>query len=163
MKGLLLFLSLLFVFGCSTLPKRDVMEKEVANWQLPHQPKKGEGVVYVVRPSSLGGLIRFNVFLDEHADHAEMGWNRGSQYIYFFTKPGVHKIWSVAENTKEMEFQVEANKSTIIKQNTSMGIIMARNELELVLDEVVGKYMVKKANLGTVKQIRLPRRVGYAK
>lgn len=155
MKTTLTVLLLLLLSGCSTIPKRDEMLKSVSGWELPHKPSNGEGVVYVVRPSALGGLVRFNVFLDKHDPNVEMGWTRGNQYIYFFAKPGKHKVWSIAENNAEIEFDVEKDKAIFIEQVTSMGFFMARNNLRLVGDDVTGKYLVKKAGLGKVKLTRL--------
>lgn len=43
-----------------------------------------------MRPSSLGGLIRFNAFLNDQEENSEMGYARGSQYIYFSVPPGDH-------------------------------------------------------------------------
>lgn len=153
MKKLIIF-SLLFFVGCASAPDRKTMEKALAGYELPHKPKDGEGVVYIVRPSSFGGLVRFNVFLDEHEEPNEMGWNRGSQYIYFFAPEGKHKIWSVAENNAEMEFTVKKSEPIFIKQNAEFGILFARNSLES-LGPLEGKYWIKKLNSGEVIKTRL--------
>jgi len=155
MKKIALLLSLLTLYSCSTLPKREKMVDLVKNYQLPHKPKSGEGIVYVVRPSGLGHLVRFNVFLDKHNPEDEMGWTRSNQHIYFYTSPGKHKIWSVAENNAELEFNVKEGQATIIEQITSMGFIMARNNLKEVKDEIKGKYFVMKSGLGTIKKTRI--------
>ncbi|MBL6989952.1 MAG: hypothetical protein ISR65_09245 [Bacteriovoracaceae bacterium] len=144
----LLFL-LFFLSACSMLPSKEEMEKQLVNFKLPSKPKKNKSMIYVVRPSALGGLIRFNVFLDNKKDSSEKGWNRSMQHIYFSVTPGKHKIYSKAENWAEIDIEVAKGQTKFIKQNTEFGIIMARNSLEH-LDELNGKYYVKNTSQGEI-------------
>lgn len=73
------------------------MKADVSTFQLPKLPEPGKCIVYVVRPSSLGGLVRFNVFRDDQEANSEMGYTRSSQYIHFNIPPGDHKVYSRAE------------------------------------------------------------------
>lgn len=139
----------LVLSGCATLPSPEAMKAEVAGFQLPKLPEPGKAIVYVVRPSGLGGLIRFNVFLDDQEANSEMGYTRGSQYIYFSVPPGDHRIYSKAENWAETLLSVKAGEVYFIEQTPSMGILMARNAIAPV-EEVQGKYHVKKLSLGTI-------------
>jgi len=125
------------------------MRAETATFQLPKLPDSGKAIVYVVRPSALGGLVRFNVFLNDQEANSEMGFTRGSQYIYFSVPPGDHKIYSKAENWAETLVSVKAGDIIFIQQDSSMGIIMARNSL-MKLEELPGKYHVKTLTVGTV-------------
>ena len=143
-----LSLSLFFV-GCASLPSPEVMKAETASYKLPALPSDGHAMVYVVRPSPLGGLIRFNVFVNEEKPDAEMGYTRGSQYIYFQLKPGTYKLLSKAENLAEVEVVAKAGDIIFVDQEPTMGIIMARNSLFTVPD-YQGKYHVKTLSLGTV-------------
>lgn len=43
------------------------MKAEVAAFQRPAKPTDGKAVVYMVRPSALGGLVRVKVFLNARA------------------------------------------------------------------------------------------------
>lgn len=142
-------LALTLLTGCASLPSPDAMKAEVANFQLPKLPEAGKAIVYVVRPSPMGGLVRFNVFLDDQEAQSEMGYTRASQYIYFNVTPGDHKVYSKAENWAEALVSVKAGDVIFIEQELSVGIIMARNNL-LKLEEIPGKYHVKKLTLGTV-------------
>ena len=135
--------------GCTSLPPVEQMRAEVAGYQLPKLPPEGKAMVYVVRPSGLGGLIRFNVFLNDQEANSEMGWTRSSQYIYFHMPPGQHKILSKAENWAEAVIDVKAGDIVFIQQEPTMGIIMARNNL-FKLEEIPGKYHVKTLTVGTV-------------
>ena len=135
--------------GCASVPTPEVMKSETAGFTLPKLPEQGKAIVYVVRPSGLGGLIRFNVFLNDQEPNSEMGFNRGSQYIYFNVPPGEHKLLSKAENWAEISFSAKAGDIIFVQQDTSMGIIMARNSLSMI-EELPGKYHVKTLTLGTI-------------
>ena len=135
--------------GCASVPTPEVMKTETASFQLPKLPSADRAMVYVVRPSGLGGLIRFNVFVDDKEPASEMGYTRSSQYIYFDVAPGNHTILSKAENWAEIPVVANAGDVIYIEQTPSMGIIMARNTIARI-DELPGKYHVKKLKLGTI-------------
>ncbi len=139
--------------GCATLPSQEQMAADIAGYELPQQPAAESALIYVVRPSGLGPIVRFNVFLDDKEDSSEMGYTRGSQYIYFHVSPGNHTIYSKAENWAEINIDAKPRDIIFIKQITSMGFIMARNSLEQVQD-TEGKYHVKRTSLGTIKKER---------
>jgi Protein of unknown function (DUF2846) len=135
--------------GCASLPTPEAMKAETATFKLPKTPAAGKAMVYVVRPSSLGGLVRFNVFVNDQEAASEMGFTRGSQYIYFSVPPGDHKIYSKAENWAEANVSVKAGDIVFLHQDPAMGIIMSRNNL-LKLEDYQGKYHVKTLELGTI-------------
>jgi len=135
--------------GCATLPSSEQMRAETAGFQLPKQPSPGKALVYVVRPSGIGGLVRFNVFVDSQADEAEVGYTRGGQYIYFGVDPGTRKISSKAENWAEWTIKVNAGDVIYLQQEPAFGIIMARNNI-FPVDETQGKYYVKTLDVGTL-------------
>jgi Protein of unknown function (DUF2846) len=138
--------------GCASLPPPEQMKAEVATFQLPKPPPPDKAIVYVVRPSSLGGMVRFNVFLDDEQPASEMGFTRSSQYIHFNVAPGKHRLYSKAETAAEIEIDAKAGDIFFIQQEPSMGIIMARNSL-MKLEELPGKYHVKTLTLGTVLKV----------
>ena len=142
-------LSLATLFGCSSTPSVEKMQADVANYSLPKAAVADKGLVYVVRPSNVGMMVRFNVFLDDKEADSEMGYNRGNQYIYFFVTPGKHVISSKAENWADMPIDVKAGEVVYLKQEVEMGFAVARNSLK-VLSDVEGRYLVKDASLGTV-------------
>ena len=137
------------ITGCASLPSPEVMKAETDTYQLPKLPEQGKAIVYVVRPSSVGGLIRFNVFVDDQEASSEMGYTRGNQYIYFNLLPGEHKIYSKAENWAETLVSVKADDIIFIQQEASMGILMARNNI-FKLEDYQGKYHVKTLTIGTI-------------
>lgn len=146
---LFLFICVALFQGCATLPSSEQMKAEIAGFQLPKQPSLGKALVYVVRPSGIGGLVRFNVFVDNQADEAEVGYTRGGQYIYFGVDPGTRRISSKAENWAEWTIKVNAGDVIYLQQEPAIGIIMARNNI-FPVDEMQGKYYVKTLSLGTL-------------
>lgn len=153
MKRIVLLFCLSLIVGCSTLPSEKDMAKQVSNYKLPYKANKNEALVYVVRPSGLGTIVRFNVFLDDKEDSSEMGYTRGSQHIYFYVNPGKHKIYSKAENWSEIDGNFEAGKTYFIRQDVSMGFLMARGSLKNE-NSVKGKYYMMKTSKGTIKKER---------
>lgn len=147
LKLVLLTFSALILQGCASLPSTEVMQSEAATFQLPKLPAQGKALVYVVRPSAVGALVRFNIFVDSKEDSAEVGYTRGGQYIYFGVTPGSHKIYSNAENWAEMTINAKAGEVIYLQQEPAFGIIMARNNIFKVEDHQ-GKYYVKTLSLG---------------
>jgi hypothetical protein len=145
----LLVAALVAMTGCASLPSPEVMKAETATYQLPKTPEVGKAIVYVVRPSGMGGLVRFNVFVDDQEAPSEMGYTRSSQYIYFNLAPGEHKIYSKAENWAEVQVKAAAGDIIYIQQEPSMGLIMARNNI-FKLEDYQGKYQVKMLTVGTI-------------
>lgn len=152
-KLLILSILAMILSGCASLPSPEKIKSEIEGYELPVKPNDKEGMVYVIRPSNLGSLVRFNVFLDDKKPESEMGWNRGRQHIYFYASPGKHKVYSKAENWDNVDINVEAGEVVFVKQLTSMGLIMARNKLKLI-EEDHGKYFMKKTKLGKIKKKR---------
>lgn len=146
---LLLAAGALLLGGCASLPSTEVMKTETASYTLPKLPEPGQAMVYVVRPAHLGGLIRFNVFLNDQEPQSEMGYTRAAQYIYFSVPPGEHKVYSKAENWAEAAISAKAGDVIFIQQEPTIGLIMARNNL-FRLEDLQGKYHVKTLELGTV-------------
>ena len=146
----ILCLAVAFVTGCATkLPPRDQMKSETAAFQLPRMPSEEMAIVYVVRPSALGGLVRFNVFVDDQEEASEVGYTRAREYIYFEVKPGEHKVYSKAENWAENLISAKAGDIVFLQQRVYMGFLMARNDLNKI-DETEGAYQVKNLTLGTL-------------
>lgn len=148
-KRLMTMIVVLTFVGCASLPPPAEMKAEVASYELPALPEEGKAIVYMVRPATVGTLIRFNVFVDDKEAESEMGYTRGQQYIYFNLEPGDHQILSKAENWAETNVIANAGDIIFIQQEPSLGILMARNSL-FKLQEYEGKYHVKNLELGTI-------------
>jgi hypothetical protein len=149
---LLILCSFFSLVGCASIPTIEQMKKDTAGYQLPKLPEEGKAMVYVVRPNVLGGIIRFNVFLDDKKPESEMGYTRAKQYIYFNVSPGEHQILTKAENWAAANINVKPNDIVFLQQNPDMGIVMARNHIHQISD-YEGKYHVKRLSLGTIKKL----------
>jgi len=145
----LIIITLITLSSCVSLPSHEEMQAEIKGYSLPVLGKKDSALVYVMRPSGLGFIVRFNVFLDGKEDADEMGNNSGASYIYFHVTPGQHKIFSKAENWAQVDINPKAGEVVFIKQNPEPGLLMARNNIE-ILDDVEAKYYLKKLSLGNV-------------
>ena len=128
-----------------SLPPLVQVKEELKNFELPAVPSVGKGMVYVVRPSSGAPAISFDVYVRDKSSGNEVGSNGAEEYIYFEVNPGVVKILSVAENTAELEIEVETGMIYYIVQNVEFGILFARNSIN-TLSEIEGMYRVK--NIG---------------
>jgi len=144
-----IILALAVFSGCASLPKPEEMKTDIVGYELPELPEAGKAIVYVVRPSSVGSLIRFNVFFDDEEASSEKGFTRGSEYIYFNLMPGSHRILSKAENWAEATVTDNEGDIIFIQQDAEMGLIMARNSI-FQLPDYQGKYQVKHLELGTI-------------
>jgi hypothetical protein len=101
-------------------------------------------------------MVRFNIFVnDPKKEDMEAGFTRGGKYIYFYLAPGDYTLYSDAENTAEGKISVESNRIYYLEQVPSMGFLFARNQLKL-LDEVEGKYSLKKCEQGDIKRTTFP-------
>jgi hypothetical protein len=148
----LLALLVLVTTGCAPVtsgPTWDEMRAQTANFQLPMLPAPGQAVVYIVRPTYLGGLVRFNVFLDDQQAESEMGYTIGNRYIYFSVPAGPHTIYSSAGNMEAKAIDAKAGEIIYLRQIPRPGFPIARNSLEKMPDPE-GKYAVKTLEVGTI-------------
>ncbi len=141
--------SLLILVGCASAPSPEIMQADIVGYSLPITVNPERAVVVVTRPSSLGTLIRFNVFLDDQEENSEMGYTRGAEYIWFHVAPGDHMISSKAENWAQVMIKANAGDTVFIHQEPSMGFIMARNTLQQI-QNYQGVYEVKHTTQGTI-------------
>ncbi len=137
--------------GCSSLPQLPSDQKvsaHIEDYQLPHSPKEGKALVYVVRPAWVFGLVPFAVYVDDKEDTSRIGHNRTRQYIYFDLEPGEHTIYSKASNWSEIYMNAKAGETIFIEQEQNA---FATNNL-LKLSESAGKYRIKNAKLGKINK-----------
>lgn len=142
----------LILSACASNPSHEKMRSSAAYFRLPHLPAQDKAAVYIVRPGGTGTDIKFNVFLDNRDKKSEMGYTKGSQYIYFNVSPGKHTIYSKAENWAIIDINAHAGDVVFLKQNPKFGWIMARNSMENI-DSVEGKYYVSKFERGHIYKI----------
>jgi len=129
-----------FLTGCASVQYGDE-KKDVAlkSFSAPAGDKAG---LYIYRNESMGGGVRMDVSVDGQ----EIGATARKTYLYKEVNPGKHTITSKAENTDTLEIDVKPGTLNYVWQEVKMGILYARNKLQLV-SEAEGKAGVQECSL----------------
>ena len=106
------------------------------------RPPDGKALVYILRPTSFGGIV----IMEVTSNGNYIGATGGGRYIYAILEPGNNTLVSKAENKSELQIVLEAGKTYYFEQKVKMGIIMARNEL-IRLDDAEGREKLLKCAL----------------
>jgi uncharacterized protein DUF2846 len=109
----------------------------------PAQPAD-KALIYVLRPTMMGNKIQTKLAVDGEWK----GTNRGNNYFYFTLDPGEHYFCSVAENHSVLKANVEAGKTYYFQQHVRMGVMKARNEIDVMTEEE-GKSKLAGSHLST--------------
>jgi len=107
-----------------------------------HSPVEGKAIVYFLRPTSFGALIKMNI----ECDSVHIGSTYAGKYVYTILDTGLHHFISRAENNASLDIKLEAGKLYYIKQKVKMGFLFAETGLELA-DEKDGKKYLGKCKL----------------
>ncbi len=146
LTSLFLIALLVLITGCSAVQKATMeADAEAKTLSTPDST----ALVYVVRPNFLGTAIRFKVY----CDGKYIGTTGGQRFIYTYQKPGNHIFLSKAENSSELSIELNAGNVYYIEQIPQMGIIMARNKLQL-LDELSGKEKLNECTLSAENEAK---------
>ena len=97
-----------------------------------------QGRIYVVRPSSLGGAIPMKIYDGDQL----IGSTGAKGYLCWERDAGKVVLTGKAENTSTLCVDVEKGQVYYVLQSMSMGVMMARNKLEL-MDAVKGEKALK--------------------
>lgn len=134
--GLYLIVALMLAFGagcattCQSVQIPD-LNKEIENPEM--------GRIYVVRPTAFGSGISMRI-----TDNGEYIGNTGPNgYLCWEREPGAAEIAGKAENTSKVSLDVNRGEVYYICQHVQMGLLYARNKLEVV-DEEKGKEFLRK-------------------
>jgi Protein of unknown function (DUF2846) len=106
------------------------------------QPPVGKALVYILRPSSMGMLIRMRV----RCDGRNIGSTKAENFLFAVVEPGKHTLQTTSENVETMDITVEAGKIYYVKQQAKMGFAFAETGLKL-LDEKEGQKDLGKCRL----------------
>lgn len=132
--GLIVLLS-----GCASVPmastERDSKAKTFA-------VKPGMSNIYVYRNESIGAAVKMDVELDGKL----VGQTVAKSYFALEVLPGKHTLNSKAENDSVIDVNAGEGKNNFIWQEVKMGLMYARNKLQLV-DETIGKAGVAESKL----------------
>jgi hypothetical protein len=135
-----LFVIAALVSGCASVPmansERDTQAKTFAG------PAAGKANVYVYRNEAIGSLVKMDLVLNGKP----IGQTTGMTFVVLEVPPGKHNLVSKSENESRIELVTEAGKNYFVWQEVKMGVLYARNLLQLV-DEKTGKAGVAECSL----------------
>jgi hypothetical protein len=130
---LVVFISIVsLALGQNTAGQKDSIGKNPT-------PIDGKAIVYIIRSSSFGALIKMNV----DCDSVHIGSTKAKRYIYTVITPGKHSFVSRSENDYTLDLDTEAGKIYYIKQEPKMGVLYAETKLEVLNEEDGKKYLAK--------------------
>ncbi len=116
-------------------PKQDAAAK---TFKAP----QGNAGLYIYRNESMGAAVK----MDVEIDGKPVGQTGAKTFLYKEVAPGKHTITSKAENTETLAVDAKPGVLYYIWQEVKMGVMSARNKLQLV-DEATGKKGVLETNL----------------
>jgi hypothetical protein len=108
------------------------------------EPPEGKAMIYVLRPTILGNKVQTKLAVDGEWK----GVNRGNNYFFFPLDPGEHHVCSQSENHSIETITVEAGKTYYLQQHIHMGMVKARNSVE-ILSDVDGRKALAKCHPST--------------
>ncbi|WP_080406580.1 DUF2846 domain-containing protein [Burkholderia ubonensis] len=145
-KMILLVVSLSVMAGCASVPMGDPQKDAALKTFSAPQEK---AAIYVYRNESMGGAIKMPVTLDGQ----HLGDTAAKTYLYTEVEPGPHQLVSKAENDSTLNVDTVAGKIYYVWQEVKMGILYARNKLQLV-DDTTGQAGVKESKLAVLPSVQ---------
>ncbi|HEY6094911.1 MAG TPA: DUF2846 domain-containing protein [Gallionellaceae bacterium] len=125
--------------GCASVPMASPEQDAKAKTFAVATDKAN---IYLYRNEAMGGAVKMDVVLDGKA----IGQTTAKTYIVMEVAPGKHVITSKAENEVMQEVIAQAGKNYFIWKEVKMGVMYARNKLNLV-DEATGRAGVAECSL----------------
>ncbi len=132
-KYLFLFSIFLLVAGCAS------SKQYVPLADLSRPVDNSQSRIIIVRPTIFGSAIRMKVREGIRA----IGVTGPNSFLAWDREPGRASIVSNAENDDVLDLELEKGQTYYVQQHIRMGIVTARNQLEL-LPEEKGKNFLKK-------------------
>ncbi|MFN0035983.1 MAG: DUF2846 domain-containing protein [Saprospiraceae bacterium] len=106
------------------------------------QPPVGKSLIYIVRPSLVGGAISTRLT----CDGKKLGSTHSRQFVYAIVSPGWHRLVSHEEPVNEIVLFTEPGKAYFVQQRVKMGMVMAQFDLIGVKEEE-GRAMLNRCKL----------------
>lgn len=125
--------------GCASVPmasiERDAQSKTFST-------KADTSNIYIYRNESIGAAVKMDVEIDGKA----IGETVAKSYFALEVPPGKHMLVSKAENDSILALDTVAGQNYFVWQEVQMGLLYARNKIQLV-DEKTGKAGVAECSL----------------
>jgi len=139
-----LLLSYLAMTGCASVPMEGMEETSIAKKFNP--PVEGSSGLYIYRPSSLGGAVRIDVYVDGKCI------GKSAPYVFFYEEvegDKSHKVSTESEfSPNDLIVKVKSGMHYFIRQYIKFGVFVGGAGLELV-DEEKGKKEVSELDMAT--------------
>ncbi len=110
-------------------------------FDFPAKPDQNNALIYVVRPSAHDRWGAF-IFLDDK----KIGFNRGSEYIFFSASPGTHEILSDG-SLAELPFDVKSGDIIFFRQDEKRDNTCCNLR---VIDLQEARYQIRNSHAGTL-------------
>ena len=140
-----LLLSYLAMTGCASVPMEGMEETSIVKKFNP--PVEGSSGLYIYRPSSLGGAVKMDVWVDGKCI------GESAPYVFFCEEvegDKSHKVSteSLVVTKDEQLIKVKSGMHYFIRQYIKFGVFVGGAGLELV-DEEKGKKEVSELDMAT--------------
>ena len=139
-----LLLSYLAMTGCASVPMEGMEETSIAKKFNP--PVEGSSGLYIYRPSSLGGALKKDIWVDGKCI------GESAPYVFFYEEvegDKSHKVSTESEfSPNDLIVKVKSGIHYFIRQYIKMGVFVGGAALELV-DEEKGKKEVSELDMAT--------------
>ena len=139
-----LLLSYLAMTGCASVPMEGMEETSIAKKFNP--PVEGSSGLYIYRPSSLGGALKKDIWVDGKCI------GESAPYVFFYEEvegDKSHKVSTESEfSPNDLLIKVKSGMHYFIRQYIKFGVFVGGAALELV-DEEKGKKEVSELDMAT--------------
>ena len=139
-----LLLSYLAMTGCASVPMEGMEETSIAKKFNP--PVEGSSGLYIYRPSSLGGALKKDIWVDGKCI------GESAPYVFFYEEvegDKSHKVSTESEfSPNDLIVKVKSGMHYFIRQYIKLGVFVGGAALELV-DEEKGKKEVSELDMAT--------------
>lgn len=125
--------------GCASVPMADASHDAQAKSFTAPADKAN---IYLYRNENLGAAVKMDVSLNEQ----KVGKTVAKTYMLLTVPAGQHTLKSEAENDSVLQLATEAGKNYFVWQEVKMGVLSARNKLQLV-DDSTGRKGVNESTL----------------
>lgn len=140
MKNMILILLVLSLFvACTSIP---VADPSLDTKAKAFQADPEGAIVYVYRNEKLGGAVRMDVLLNNQF----LGETRTGYFMWLQLPPGEYTLTSRAENSDQIDLDVEAGEVYYVRQEANMGVTYSRIKLHLV-DAATGQKGINECSL----------------
>lgn len=136
---------IIILSGCAN-SRQYVPRPDLSN---PVNPELGR--IYLIRPTAFGSAVPMKVREGVRA----IGVTGPNSFLAWDREPGHVSLVSEAEDDSVLDFEAEKGKTYYVQQHIQMGVMMARNELEL-LSEEEGVSLLKKCKPAKIELKDVP-------